>query len=139
MSQSHINNFIKIKRTWIEKHVRRMQSSPQRPELTQTEIDMLKKQARLVLPKRLEYYSKRMGISYADVKITSAATRWGSCSGKNVICFSYRLMLTPQEAQDYVVVHELAHVVHKHHKEQFWALVASVFPDYKQRRALLKL
>jgi predicted metal-dependent hydrolase len=72
------------------------------------------------------------------VKITSAKTRFGSCSGKNNICFSYILMQYPEQAIDYVVLHELAHTRHHNHGPKFWALVEKYMPDYKQRRQMLK-
>jgi predicted metal-dependent hydrolase len=72
------------------------------------------------------------------VKITGAKKRFGSCSSQNGLCFSWRLMGYPEEAIDYVVVHELAHIAHRNHGSGFYSLVASVLPDYKARRALLK-
>lgn len=57
---------------------------------------------------------------------------------KNGLCFSWRLMQYPPEAVDYVVVHELAHIVHKNHGNAFYALIGSVLPDYPARRALLR-
>ena len=78
-----------------------------------------------------------MGVTPAGVKITSARTRFGSCSGKNSLCFSWRLMLYPPQAIDYVVVHEMAHIRHHNHSKDFWAFVASVMPDYRERQALL--
>ena len=79
-----------------------------------------------------------MELKPAGIKITSAQKRFGSCSGKNSICYSWRLMLYPPEAIDYVVVHELAHIVHKNHSAKFYALVAKYLPDYKERENLLR-
>lgn len=79
-----------------------------------------------------------MNLYPTGLKITSARTRFGSCSGKNSICFSWRLMDYPELAIDYVVVHELAHIVHKNHGPQFWALVERYLPDYRARRAMLR-
>ena len=64
--------------------------------------------------------------------------RYGSCSSKNSICYSWRLMEKPGAAIDYVVVHELAHLKHKNHGPGFYACVAGVLPDYRERRKLLK-
>ena len=79
-----------------------------------------------------------MGVSYGTVKITSAQKRFGSCSAKNNICFSYILMQYPIEAIEYVVVHELAHTVHHDHSKAFYALIEKYMPDYKQREKLLR-
>ena len=73
------------------------------------------------------------------IRITAARTRWGSCSGKNSLCFSLFLMRYPMEAIDAVVVHELAHIRHKNHGPDFYRLVEGTLPDYRQRIGLLKL
>ena len=86
----------------------------------------------------MAYYSERMGLYPTQVRITGARTRFGSCSSQGHICFSWRLMQYPPEAIDYVVVHELAHIIHKNHGPDFWALVGQYMPDYKRRRALLR-
>ena len=79
-----------------------------------------------------------MGVKPTSVKITSAEKRFGSCSGKNGLCFSWRLMAYPTKAIEYVVVHEFCHFAHPDHSPAFWAAVAQVLPDYKQRQHLLK-
>lgn len=90
------------------------------------------------IPPKVRHYSAIMGLRPTGIRITSARTRFGSCSGKNSLCFSWRLMEYPEEAVDYVVVHELAHIIHKNHGPDFWALVGQYMPDYKRRRALLR-
>ena len=90
------------------------------------------------IPPKVRHYAAIMGLRPTGIRITSARTRFGSCSGKNSLCFSWRLMEYPEEAVDYVVVHELAHIVHKNHGPDFWALVGQHMPDYKRRRALLR-
>jgi predicted metal-dependent hydrolase len=79
-----------------------------------------------------------MGVEPNAIKITAAKKRFGSCSGKNSICFSLFLMAYPKEAVDYVVVHELAHIKEKNHGKNFYRFIASVMPDYKYRQSLLK-
>ena len=80
----------------------------------------------------------RMGVMPTGLHITAARTRWGSCSGKNSLCFSLFLMRYPPEAIDAVVVHELAHIRHKNHGPDFYRFVEKTLPDYRQRIALLK-
>ena len=77
-----------------------------------------------------------MNIKPTGVKITSAQKRFGSCNGKNSLCFSYILMLYPDEAVDYVVVHELSHIRHHNHSKDFYKLISSVLPDYKDLKYL---
>ena len=72
------------------------------------------------------------------IKITSAKTRWGSCIAKNSLCFSWRLMLLPDDIIDYIVVHELAHIRVKNHQKQFYDEVRRYMPDYRERELRLK-
>ena len=86
----------------------------------------------------MAHYAAIMGVVPTGIKITSAKTRFGSCSSKNSLCFSLYLMAYPDRAIDYVVVHELAHIRQKNHSPAFYAEVAKVMPDYKERVKLLK-
>ena len=79
-----------------------------------------------------------MGVEYGTVKITSAQKRFGSCSGKNNICYSYILMQYPIEAIEYVVVHELCHLVHMDHSPAFWAEVERIMPNYRTWKKWLR-
>lgn len=98
----------------------------------------LKRQARTVITDRVQHFAALMNLEYTAIKMSGAQGRWGSCSAKNSLNFSWRLIMCPMEIIDYVVVHELSHVNHKNHSAQFWALVSTVLPDCKQRRAWLK-
>ncbi len=95
-------------------------------------------QAKKLLPERVKVYAERYGYQPAGVGITGARTRWGSCSSRGSLNFSWRLVLAPIEAVDYVVVHELAHLKHRNHSKEFWAEVARMCPDYKQWLKVLK-
>ena len=97
-----------------------------------------RKLARDVLPKKIAHYAARMGVSPASMRISGAATRWGSCSGKGNLNFSWRLMMAPSEVIDYVVVHELAHLREMNHSPRFWAIVADTMPEYQTHRVALK-
>ena len=139
VSQKEIEAFVFRHQEWISRSLARMSERKQmRPEPSAEAARALSKLAKEVLPCRVAYYSELMQLYPAGITITGAKTRFGSCSGKNRICFSWRLMQYPQEAIDYVVVHELAHIVHKNHSQQFYALVAQYLPDWKQRRQLLR-
>ncbi len=82
-------------------------------------------------------FAEKMGVTPSNIKINGAKTRWGSCSpGKN-INFSWRLIMAEEAVIDYVVVHELAHLMEMNHSKQFWNIVAGVIPDYKERKARL--
>ena len=94
--------------------------------------------AKETLPGKVEHYGRIMGLRPTGLTITGARKRFGSCSAKNRICFSWRLMQYPEEAVDYVVVHELAHIRHKDHSRNFYACVEEVLPDWRERRQLLR-
>ena len=102
------------------------------------EIKALKKEAKRYLTEKCEYFASVMGLSYNRITITSAKTRFGSCSSSKNISFSYRLMLYPEPAREYVVVHELAHILEKNHSARFYALVARYLPDWQKRQAILR-
>ena len=138
VSDSQIEDFVTKNKAWIEKAILRKQNQLERYNLTQDEIDALVKEAKEYLPPKIEYYSNLMGVKPTGVKITSAKKRFGSCSGKNSICFSLYLMTYPKEAVDYVIVHELAHIKHHNHSKDFYKFIEQFMPDYKQREQLLK-
>ncbi len=139
LASREIERFVEKNAGWIEaqRELLRLRRAAH-PEPDAAGMEELRRRAREHLPARVEHFSRIMGLVPAAVKITAAKTRFGSCSGKNSICFSCRLMQYPDAAVDYVVVHELAHIVHKNHGKDFYRLVASVLPDYRERRALLR-
>jgi predicted metal-dependent hydrolase len=91
-----------------------------------------------VLTERVNALAAQHGFRYEKIRITSARTRWGSCSAQGTLSFTWRLALAPLEVVDYVVVHELVHLKVKNHSAQFWAALAALMPDYKRRVAWLK-
>ena len=95
-------------------------------------------QARLYLNERVAYFAQLYGFHYQKIRISSARTRWGSCSGRGTLSFTWRLIMAPPEIIDYVVIHELAHTAHHNHSSDFWGLVGSILPDYAQKRKWLK-
>lgn len=138
VSDKEINAFVSKNEAWLNNAVKRKKKQLDKYDISEDKKNELIKLAKEYLPKRVEYYSKIMNVKPTGVKITSAKKRFGSCSGKNSICFSYYLMLYPKEAVDYVVVHELAHIKHHNHSKEFYNFVSEFMPDFKQRERLLK-
>lgn len=97
-----------------------------------------KNEARRVIAERAEIFAAKMGTTFTGLAITQARQRWGSCTAQNKLNFSWRLVMAPLEVVDYVVVHELAHTKVKDHSRDYWAVVAQILPDYKERRAWLR-
>lgn len=138
-SKKDISEFVSKHRDWILSHLELMSSHNKRyPEPSEDEYNELMEKAKAILPERVKHFSKIMGVSPLGVSINRAKTRFGSCSSKGKINFSCRLMRYPNEAIDYVVVHELAHLKFLNHSKSFWAFVEKFMPDYKERKKLLK-
>jgi len=139
MTQKDIDSFVAKHQDWLDTHLAKQKTwQAAHPEPTPQEQKVLVDKARSVLPEKVARYAAVMGLQPSGITITGARTRFGSCSPKNRLCFSWRLMAYPEEAVDYVVVHELAHIVHRNHGPEFHALVESILPDHRKRRAMLK-
>ena len=140
--QREIDTFVKKHTAWLDQHIQahkqRHQAALAR-QVTPEQQQALRKQAAEYIGQRVDYYSRLMGVTPTGVKITGAQKRFGSCSSRNSLCFSWRLMQYPQQAIDYVVVHELAHIRHPNHSPAFYAFVKQIMPDYKERQALLRV
>ena len=138
-TDAQIDNIVESHLDWINKHLHiQRERRINQGNLTDEKIKFLRKAAKNVLPIKTKYYAGIMGLNYGRITITGAKTRFGSCSAKGNISFSYLLMQYPDEAIDYVVVHELAHLREMNHSSRFYKIVESVLPDYKERRKLLK-
>ena len=98
-----------------------------------------KEQALSVFSERVHSYANLHGFQPKKVKVTSAKTRWGSCSSNGNLNFTWRLVMAPLEVIDYVVIHELAHLRVKNHSSKFWKLVESIDKEYKVKRKWLRL
>lgn len=137
-SQKTIEKFLEEKTGWIEKALRKQALRDDKFGVSETEKETLRQKAKEILPQKIEHFSALTGLCPTAVKITSAKTRFGSCSGKNSICFSLYLMQYPEGAIDYVVLHEIIHIKHHNHSQNFWNELQKYMPDYKKRRQLLK-
>lgn len=138
-ARGDIDRFVAEHETWIAAQLaRQAQRLAQHPPRTKEEQEALRQKAREVLPPLVQHWAQWMGVTPTGVKITAARSRFGSCSGKNSLCFSLYLMEYPPEAIEAVVVHELAHIRHKNHGPDFYALVRQTLPDYDARIKLLK-
>ena len=113
------------------------------PDLSSEEIKSACVQIYRMLAKRditnrVVEFSKQMTVTPASVKINSAKTRWGSCSSRKSLNFSWRLIMADSDVVDYVVVHELAHLIEMNHSQKFWTIVENVLLDYRQRKQRLR-
>ena len=108
-------------------------------QIKATCVKLYKRLAQIHFEDRVSYFSGIMGVTPSVVKVNGAKTRWGSCSSKKSINFSWRLALADDDVIDYVVVHELAHLTQMNHSQRFWAIVEGVMPDYASKKQRLKV
>jgi hypothetical protein len=111
--------------------------------LSPTEIKSMieqwyKAQAHDIFIDRLGQYELKVGKSAKKFRLSNAKSRWGSCTRSGTISLRWTLIMAPVEVLDYVVVHELCHLVHMNHSPSFWKLVKTVFPDFKSKERWLK-
>ena len=143
-SEKDIEEILKKKEAWISKHIEKIKKTKERLEaeptekLTREKVIALAEEALKVIPARVEYFAKVIGVTYGKITIRNQKTRWGSCSSKGNLNFNCLLMLAPPEVLDYVVVHELCHRKQMNHSKAFWSEVEKVLPDYKEARKWLK-
>ena len=97
-----------------------------------------KERALEIISERVRQYSQKYNFTPKQVKISSAKTRWGSCSPNGTLNFTWRLVMAPLEVIDYVAAHELAHLRVKDHSSKFWKLVESIYPEYKKQKNWLR-
>lgn len=101
-------------------------------------INLYRKEAARLFKERTEIYSKVLGVSPKRIFIKDQKTLWGSCSSKGNINYNYRIIMAPISIIDYIVVHELCHLIHMNHSKEYWNAVKSILPDYEKRRKWLK-
>ncbi len=97
-----------------------------------------KERAFEIIAERVKQYARQFEFAPKRVKISSAKTRWGSCSHDGSLNFTWRLVMAPLDVIDYVVLHELAHLRVKNHSPKFWKAVEEIFPEYKKQRKWLR-
>ena len=136
VSDEKIRAFVEKYSDWIDEHVkmrrRSQENAPKEP--SEEEIKAMRELAKREIAPLVNKYAAVMNVKPSGVKITSARSRLGSCSPKNSLCFSLFLMSYPKPVIEYVVVHELAHILHKNHGMSFYAEIGKIIPDFQERR-----
>ena len=90
------------------------------------------------ITKRVAYYAPKLGVDYRTVRVMELQHHWASCSTQGDLNFHWRCLMAPLSVLDYIVVHELAHRLHRHHNAAFWDVVDKVLPDYQKQVSWLK-
>ncbi len=136
-----IDNFVYKNRPWIIRKKKRALDNHEK--LKKLNFNSLKKNEHMIFikkdfRKRLNLISDMTGLSYKDFRLSNAKKRWGSCNKKGVVSLNWRLVFTPKEVIDYVILHELAHVKYLNHSKMFWSFLEKYNKDYKLHRKKLK-
>ena len=97
-------------------------------------VRWLGEQGRTHLEQRANHFAGQLDVKWRNLKVKSFKTLWGSCSQKGDLAFSWRIMMAPARVADYVVAHELAHLIEFNHSSRFWHIVQSIMPDYRDQR-----
>ncbi len=143
MLSGQIDNFLLKNSAWIDKNFQKITQriKNKKKYLLWRELQNLetisdleqyfKQEAKKYIIPRCNELAQKYWFTHAWIRITSAATRWGSCSSKKTLNFSYRLVMSPVECIDYVIIHELCHLRQMNHSTKFWKEVFSIMPSYK--------
>ena len=141
MPRREIERFLEEKADWIATHRAQVLRDRQQGALHAIgaeQLETLKELAREPIYESLRRFAPQMGVNYGRVTIRCQKSRWGSCSSQNNLNFNWKLMLAPPEALEYVVVHELCHLIEFNHSQRFWRLVESRLPEYEAAKKWLK-
>lgn len=134
------DRFVQKHAEWIADQVGKVKSRP-KPIVergNRKQYEEYKEKARTLAKERLEHFNKFYGFNYGRITIRNQKTRWGSCSKKGNLNFSYRIALLPAHLADYIIVHELCHIGQFNHSKDFWDLVGKMVPDYETCRNELR-
>jgi len=136
MSDSTIHRFLSQKESWVLEHISRAASVPSQSPAEDHPLSDFRRSyymesARKIFKRKTAAYARKMDVTYGRITIREQKTCWGSCTSEGNLNFNWRLIFAPEKVLDYVVVHELAHRKEMNHSPAFYAVVASVMPEYK--------
>lgn len=136
MPDSTIHRFLSQKESWILEHLSHAATEPAQPQAKNPPLSEFRRSyymesARKIFKRKTAAYARKMGVTYGRITIREQKTRWGSCTSEGNLNFNWRLIFAPEKVLDYVVVHELSHRKEMNHSPAFYAVVASVMPEYK--------
>ncbi|MGK2849231.1 MAG: M48 family metallopeptidase [Minisyncoccota bacterium] len=103
------------------------------------EYHALRQRAQALIEHRLRHFQPLYKVRWGEVRIRNQKTRWGSCTKQGNLSFNYRLLLLPEHLRDYVIVHELCHLIEHNHSARFWNLVAETLPNFQSLRQELAI
>lgn len=142
-SEARVRAFVASKESWIAHHVARVAARQALlpsdiTDQSLTHFARYKERARLLVTRKARAWGSIMEVSYGMIRVKRGKTSWGSCSKKGNLNFHYKALFLPESLQDYLVIHELAHLVHLNHSRAFWKLVETHDPNWREHRQSLK-
>lgn len=139
LSQKSIDQFVQEHAEWISKKVQLAKERPRSVlDAVQTGFSANRARAKKLAQERVRHFADIYGVSYNTIRIKNHSSQWGSCSTKKNLNFNYRLVFLPPDLVDYIVVHEVCHLLEMNHSPSFWRLVSASIPDYRQKIQALK-
>jgi predicted metal-dependent hydrolase len=137
-----IDAFVFAQKQWIERVVvsQKKKEKQWKPndEVSQENYYACKARSLKFVRERLTHFALLYNVSYSRVSVKQMSSRWGSCSEQGNMSFHWRLLFLPTELADYVVVHEICHLIELNHSDRFWRLVQQTIPDWRKRRKALE-
>lgn len=140
VSIGFVRDVLERKMDWVKEKVEEMKKRPKKllAHYSNTDFTTNKIKAHEFVCARIDHYNKFYKQRIEKITIRNQKSRWGSCSGKKNLNFNYKIIFLPIEIADYVIVHEICHLIEMNHSPKFWQQVALQIPNYKKLRMELK-
>ncbi len=138
ISESAIERFLAKNSAWISGAVEKMRDKKALPVRGRRDYLAHKEAARRFITPLVETWCRAYGLPFNRIAIKDTTSLWGSCSRRGNLNFSFKLFFLPRDVAEYIIVHEICHLVHHDHSARFWALVGSRLPAYRRLRTELR-
>lgn len=134
-----INNSIKKPKIWLEEDLLYIELKEDNPSYIKPLLEKWYREKALEkISERIDYYSKYFNRKPSKIVVKEQKKRWGSCNSRGELFFNWRIVMAPLRILDYIVVHEMSHMVHLNHSKDYWEFVSTILPDYKDHKSWLK-
>lgn len=134
VSSDFIKKLLEDKEPWLRKKIKNLETNP--PIFLNLD-DINSSSSKKYLKNRVDFFAQVMNLKYSELKFRKMKSRWGSCTSKGVITLNKKLIKTPSKCIDYVIIHELAHLVHMNHSKKFHKLVLNYIHDANDAKEIL--
>ncbi len=136
-SSGTIECFLEKHARWIERALKRMEDKKVL-RFSRANIPMLKRRAQVLAEVQSTYFARLYGVQYKKISIRAQKSRWGSCTTQGTLSFNYKIAALPGHMRDYIIVHEVCHLLEPNHSKKFWEHVARTVPEHRHVRQELR-